>query len=122
MDVQMMNAIDPIASLLNKFDNYCNESQAAKFEAALDEYNRCTGESLADFIETLLPAAIGASMTCAPYFYETMTEYEDHLIENPIASDLLFQKECPIHVWILFSETTPSEILSGSILFIRERT
>merc|ERR1719330_61254 len=95
VDAQMMNPIDPIGGFLNKLDDYCDESQAAKFEAALDEYNLCTGASLSDFIETLLPAIIGTTMTCAPFFYGTMTDITQRYYSEGKSSDLIFQKRMP---------------------------
>jgi len=77
MDPQMMNAVDPVASLFDKYEDYCTDSQVTEFESALKTYNDCTGTNLSDFIETFWSAMVGVGMTCAPYVYKSLKQMSD---------------------------------------------
>merc|ERR1719330_985379 len=108
----MMYSPDPIGSLMVELENYCDESQESKFESALADYELCTGASLSDFIETLLPASIGTAMTCAPYFYESIAEFaaDYYAPDGGGFTELIFRKPMPDDCVVSLPETTPSGI------------
>lgn len=70
IDTKIMNGEDMITNALEKFEDYCTDTQTSKFESALLDYNDCTDTNFADFIETLWDASLGMTLTCASYFYK----------------------------------------------------
>lgn len=74
VDQEIMTGQDWIGSALKKYDQYCTDTQASKFEAKLMDYNECSGTNFEAFIETFWDAMMGMSMTCASYFYKHGTE------------------------------------------------
>lgn len=96
VDEKMMSSsTDPFDIAFSTMENYCSDSQDTKFELALRKYEKCSGASLEDFIETFWSAEFGAIMTCSGYVYRSAKSAMDDYEKNGEMKDLPFKERMP---------------------------
>jgi hypothetical protein len=56
-------------------EDYCDGSQASQFEAALDDFHKCSGIDYKAYQETFADSIFGMVVNCARYIYDSSDSY-----------------------------------------------
>ena len=69
---------DAVGIFFDMVEDYCDPSQSKQFEAALDEFHKCSGFDMTAYMETIADASMGMMMNCGRYFYNVVTQFMEY--------------------------------------------